>query len=77
MGSRRSDLLASLAEAGDIGQYLVREVDETIEEADRAVLGALAALLGYGAGKTRWSISSVYAMCGYHSSASSSASWSR
>jgi serine/threonine protein kinase/tetratricopeptide (TPR) repeat protein len=41
-------LIAHLAEASDIERYLMHEVDERLVEDERAAMGAVAALLGYG-----------------------------
>jgi hypothetical protein len=41
-------LVARIAEASDIEQYLMREVDEHLTGGERVVMGAVAALLGHG-----------------------------
>jgi tRNA A-37 threonylcarbamoyl transferase component Bud32 len=43
----RGAMIGRLAEAENIAEYLLREVDEGLTERERAVMGAVAALLGY------------------------------
>ena len=42
-----TDLVANLAAADDIERYLLGQVDKNLSETEKAVLGAIAALLGY------------------------------
>jgi tRNA A-37 threonylcarbamoyl transferase component Bud32 len=48
---RPADAVAHLAEAGDIDRYLLREVDAYLERDERALMQAVAVLLGYPAGR--------------------------
>ncbi len=56
-GAQPAELIARLAETDDIARYLLREVDDTLNGSERAVMGAIAVFLGYPA--TREAIEAV------------------